>query len=202
MSDYCTLDDIRDSQNLPAGYTDPNGDYARAIRAASSFIDQLTGRTFGQMTTAEARRYLPTNSGYCIIDDLYSFTSLVGYSGETWTVEQDFYLLPLNADKQGRPWTAIRAIGGRPFLFTMADINVGWSILDGRVTVTGKFGWPAVPPDITQACCMLAVRYAKRLREAPFGVYSTGVENPAVRLARMDPDVASLLEPYVLSFLA
>ena len=48
-----------------------------------------------------------------------------------------------------------------------------------------------------QATGLVASRLLKRSREAPFGVAGFSMEGTAVRIAPVDPDVASLLNPYL-----
>jgi len=196
VSDYVVLDDLKASLDL-AGETFADADLTLAISAASRAIDELTGRRFyPDADAAQVRKFLPLNSGYCILDDLCTFTSLT-FLGDTWTLDQDFYLEPINAAADGRPWTSIRAIA-RPFIYTLADISPGWVGFDGRITVTGKWGWAATPPQVQEAAGILASRLMRRAREAPFAVLG-GFDGEAVRLARFDPDVAMLVDPFTKS---
>lgn len=200
MSDYCTLADVKNALNLQ-GQTYADEDITRAITAASRAIDAICNRRFYPDADAlQVRRYRPVNSGYCLVDDICEFTSLVAQES-TWVLDQDFYLEPVNADADGRPWTGIRTIA-RPFLFTLADMPTGWAAFDGRVQVTAKFGWLAPPAEIIQATVLYASRLLVRTRQAPLGIVSAGMDSPAVRLSRTDPDVAALIGPYTLTFIA
>jgi len=72
-----------------------------------------------------------------------------------------------------------------------------WFPTGGReatVQVTGTFGWDAVPDAIEQACILQAARYFKRA-DSPMGVAGFDAMG-VVRLSRIDPDIATLLEPY------
>jgi hypothetical protein len=53
-----------------------------------------------------------------------------------------------------------------------------------------------VPAPIVDATTMLANRLLKRKREAPLGVVALGIDT-AARVARTDPDVLGLIEPYI-----
>lgn len=166
------------------------------IDAAAGAIEERTNRRFTIDTADVTRKYWPENSGYAIIDDLATFTSLVDQSGTVWTRESDFFLEPINAEQQGRPWTAVRTIA-RPFIFTKAQIPAGWPGFDGRIAVTGKWGWPAVPPQIQKANALLAARFFRR-RDSPLAVLGLGTETEAMRLGGFDPDVANLIDPFAL----
>ena len=87
------------------------------------------------------------------------------------------------------------------FLFTVHDLDPSSPNFDGRVSVTGTFGWPAVPTEIVEATRMLAIRYLRRMREATFGVIQAGLDGTAIRIANVDPDVESLIAPYRRTFI-
>jgi hypothetical protein len=63
------------------------------------------------------------------------------------------------------------------------------------VKVVGKFGWSAPPEAVKVATTMLAARYVKRTREAPFGVAGFDATGATVRISATDPDVQQLLAP-------
>lgn len=192
-SDYVQLSALKASLNL-ATQNFADADLQLAITAASRAIDEATGRRFYPDTNDVGRKFLPVNNGYCVIDDLNAFTSLT-VLGDTWTLDQDFYLEPINAAADGRPWTSIRAVT-RPFLYTLADIPAGWVGFDGRITVTGKWGWATTPEQIQEATAILAARLVRRVREAPFAVVGSDIDGTAIRLAKFDPDVAALIDPF------
>src|SRR5690606_8555257 len=120
----------------------------------------------GPQTRVYAVRY----SWLAELDDVHALTDLkieTDASGDgtyetTWDAA-DYQLEPLNGIRDGNtgwPYFKIRAIGAKtfPVLGSQASLRV-----------TGHFGWAAVPPDVKQACLMLAAETFK-MREAPFGV--------------------------------
>jgi hypothetical protein len=195
---YTTLASVKSSLDL-TNNTFADSDITDAINAASRAIDQQTGQFFYQ-TTSQTRQFVPQSEGYCMIDPLNTFTSLVAQNS-TWTLDQDFYLLPINAAVDGRPWTAIRTIT-RPFIFPQSQTSVGWGLFDSRIQITGLWGWTAVPDEIATATKILASRLLRRVREAPMGLSMMfGPDGSAVHIARTDPDVAALIDPYKLAVL-
>ncbi len=168
----------------------------QAINACSRGIDRFCERTFFQVTEA---RYFDVSAGGDVVpfgpyNDLVSLTAVAvddtldGTWATAWSAT-DYQLLPLNpnAGPEQRPYTSLRASGTRSFP----------SICTGRVgliRVTGTWGWPSVPPDITQACIMHAARIFNR-KESPHGVAGWG-EFGAIRVGRTDPDVVAFLDPY------
>jgi hypothetical protein len=50
---------------------------------------------------------------------------------------------------------------------------------------------------VQEATGLLATKLLRRVREAPFGIVALGIDPAAaMRIAKVDPDVAFLLGPY------
>lgn len=190
---YMTLSDLKTQLSL-SSQTYADADLTRALNAASRAIDQQTGRRFYPDSADTTRKYVPMNPGFCAIDDLSSFTSLSAQGG-TWTLDTDFYLEPINSVAEGQAWTGIRTIW-KPFLWDASSTSPSAPGPDARVSVTGKFGWATPPDEIIEATGILAARYARRAREAAFGVLGFA-DGTAISIASFDPDVAELIGPYV-----
>lgn len=168
-----------------------------AISAAESAIDNTCGRPFtvaGASATARVfapneRRLLVEDGEVLIVDDIGSLTDLAvetGSGGSYSAVAASTYeAWPLGALTRGRPVTALLSVGGC------------WPTGTGRVRVTARWGWPAVPADVTQAALLMAVRLFRR-KDSPEGVIGSA-DFGLVRVTNRDPDVRALLEPYVLS---
>jgi len=113
---------------------------------------------------------------------------------DTVWASTDFQLLPYNAaaGPEPEPWTALRAVGTKTFPWLL---NTWLTRLD-RVQITAKWGWPAVPADVTQACLIKAARLFHR-KESIQGIAGVSDFGP-VRLSKgEDSDVLLLLGPYV-----
>lgn len=101
------------------------------------------------------------------------------------TLDVDYILVPYTAAARGWPYTGIMATPGRTF-----------PVADGAVRVIASFGWPAVPAPVRTAVLLQASRLFKR-RLAPFGIAGSPEMGSELRLlAKLDPDVESLLQPY------
>lgn len=169
-------------------------DVAKAINAAARVIEKTCRRRFWADDN-DQDRYYSAGSQTCLeIDDLISLTTLKtdpngdGTFGTTWTVDTDFFLAPFNAAADGVPYTQIVTAPRGRYLFP-----VMWP---KAVKVTGTFGWETVPDEVTEAMLMLAPRFAKRAREAPFGVLGLGTGGVILaRITKTDPDVYTLLAP-------
>lgn len=174
-----------------------------AISAASRAIDQHTGRQFGKLAAPEARYYalrMDRRNGRVIvpIDDLMDTTGLAiaadnsgsGTFSQALTEGTDVRLWPYNAATQGLPYT--RIVAGVTTL-----VATGFQPFPDRVVqITASWGWSAVPPAISEACKIQAGRLFKR-RDAPFGVAGSPELGSELRLlAKVDPDVEVLCDPY------
>tara|TARA_R110000737_G_scaffold341404_1_gene365223 strand:- start:298 stop:891 length:594 start_codon:yes stop_codon:yes gene_type:complete len=160
------------------------------IESASRQIEQFTERIFTQVSAT--RVYTPRDSYVVETDDIYSITHLKtstaadGVFDETWAAS-DRQTEPLNGIAGGiaSPITSIRAVGD--YLF---PISGG----EATVQIAGTFGWAAIPTAITQACILQSSRYYKRA-DSPMGVAGFDAMG-VVRLSRIDPDIATLIEPF------
>jgi hypothetical protein len=186
---YVELEQAKAAISL-SGFNHADGDLARALASASRAVDDICGRRFYPDTDATSVRYFTAFDACSVfIDDLVTLTTLAtdstgdGVYESTWTAS-DYSLEPINAPSDSFPYTEIDRKPYGSYYFPVGVQN--------GVKVTGKYGWSAIPSQVESATLMLAGRYMKRVREAPFGV--VGVDS-MIRLARNDPDVLSLLSP-------
>jgi hypothetical protein len=158
-----------------------------AVTAASRAVDRATNRQFG-LVAAEERAY-PVRwdrraCRYVVdIDDLMTTTGLVvaGVAFDS-TVHR---LVPINAAQRGRPWE-------RLVLATLPEVSS-----DGEATVEAPWGWSAIPAPAKNATLLQTSRFAAR-RNSPFGIAGSPEQGSELRLlARVDPDVAVMLAPFV-----
>jgi len=198
---YATPEEVKKMLTL-SGTTFVDEEIGVALTVASDALDELCGgRKFRLDTSTQAkdtvRYYRPTSPTTVIVDDIVKVkTVMVDNDGDgdfDWEFKesQQFFLWPYNAVADGRPYTQLQ--------LNTANATRAFPSWYGRsIEVTGIFGWPAIPSFLRAATSMLAVRLVKRMREAPFGVaVSSGIEvGTAVRIARSDPDIMALAEPY------
>ncbi len=185
--DYTTLKALKATLSLGEGDSFANSDLEAAITAASRSVDKITGRHFWKDGKDTERSYRAERTGRVRIDDLVSLTAVAmlpprSSVSETWELSE-IEPSPLNAATDEEPYEHLDSLVARRF--------------NGKVTVTGVFGWPAVPAQITEATTIIATKLTKRAREAPFGIAAMGMEGGAVYIARSDPDVSLLLSPFI-----
>lgn len=174
---YVSLEDFKAAVTVPDNLTDD--DVTRAITAASRAIDLLTGRKFGQTDAEETRRFTASGAHFVSIFDTVSITTLESDGVEV--LPANFYAGPDNADLNGEPFEWIEAV------------KTSFDRKPGGISITGIFGWPAVPTQIEQMTMIFASKLFKRTREAPWGIVTTGtVEGLSLRIVRDDPDAALL----------
>lgn len=186
---YCTLAQLKASLRITDSVDDDLLELA--IEAASRQIDSYCERVFYNQTTT--RIFAPLDSYLLPIDDMQAISSLKtsskadGTFDTTWQ-STDYQLEPLNQKLGGDPWpyTQIRAVGN--YLFPTYN-------QEATVQITATWGFYSTPTMVKQATVLLASRLFKR-NDSPLGVAGFG-DIGVMRVSRVDPDVAALLEPYV-----
>lgn len=185
------LDTTTDSQLIPV------------CLSVSRWIDRYCGRHFFRVT--DTRTYEPDNLSLLNCDDIVSVTSLKidndgdGVYETTW-VQGTNYILRLGqgqydqgiynqlASGEPKPYTQIQVVGGSnffPFIWPYVRLD--------RVQIQGVFGWPQVPPVVTQAALLIAADWFK-LKDAPWGV--AGIADLGVIRVQSNPWIHEQLRPY------
>jgi hypothetical protein len=192
---YAELEEFKSTAEMSStSFADQ--DIQLGLVAASRGIDLALGRRFyPDLDANQIRYYTPGSPNWLAIDDLITLTALATDPGgtasftDTWTLNTDFVLEPLNAAADGWPYQSIRR---------QPRASLTFPYYPRAVRVTGKFGWATTPTAIKEATTLIAARLMKRTREAPFGIVSFGLDGAAVRAASMarDPEIAFLIEPY------
>lgn len=185
-NEYMNKDELKATRELLGTFADQ--DIAIALEAASRGIEGVTNRRFYLDSGTTTRYYTPRSETVMLIDDATSVATVAPTTAgaASLILNTDYVLEPLNASADGRPYTMVTAIRG------------GFSTVPRSMQVSGVFGWPAVPAPVKQATGILASRLLMRAREAPFGIVFSGADvGVATRLARSDPDVMFLLDPYI-----
>jgi hypothetical protein len=181
---YLTLDEAQEYIGQPNGAA--NSQLEDTIEAVSRLIDGYCQRHFWKTNAGTARLFTAA--------DLYvlqfgPFNDVVSVSAvtENGAAVTSYRLEPRNVSgPETRPYSQLRRTVGEWRMSTPDDL---WEI-----TVTGVFGWPAVPAAVKQAARLQVARVFKRA-DSPLGVAGFG-EFGVVRVTQLDPDVKSLLAPY------
>lgn len=188
--DYATTAELRAYATRSTSTVD-DVELALAVTAASRAVDRHCNRQFGIVDTAEERLYTPTwdrrrRRWLIPIDDLMTQTGLaVELDGTALT---EFTLEPRNAAAEGKPWTRI---------VVDDDSAVTPTGEEFEAAITALWGWAAVPDPVKQATLLQGSRFFAR-RESPFGIAGSPEQGSELRLlAKLDPDVATTLGPFV-----
>jgi hypothetical protein len=193
VNGYCTLAELK-ARLWPSGVTPDGLDDAAlegVIENASRYIDERTGRRFWKNSVDEARVFMAEFEDILFPNiDIVSITTLKtdedgdGTFETTWSAGE-YKLQPANAALDNKPYTMI-----------VLGESAGHAFPDdfpNGVEITGKFGWPAVPRIVQEACLMEAQRLWKR-RDAPLGIVGTSGLGD-VRMAEQDADIEAMLGP-------
>lgn len=195
---YVELDTLR--SHIGVQDTSRDALLDQALRAASRGIERCcNGRQFFADSVVSTREYRTRNrierdydGELFLVDDIADDTGLVVQIGRgtTWTAVTDYFAEPENALARGEPITGLRR-----------DHSVwGYNRYGGsgglRMRVTARWGWPSVPDEVVQATLIQAARLFLR-KDSAEGVMGSA-EWGVIRLSRIDPDVAALIEHFTL----
>lgn len=193
---YVTLPELKDyMQATLQGETMYDARLSQILLSVSREIDNHCHRQFNKDDAVTSRDFESdrvftivesgTVTHWIAVDDFYDVASLVVVSGGTTWTASDYKLHPRNGIVDGQPnWAywEIHAVGSLRF-DTVGD-----------TTVTTKWGWPAVPDPVKQACLILASE-TFQIKDAPFGV--AGLDQFGVIRVRDNRMAESKLAPYV-----
>ncbi len=162
-------------------------DLEAIIESASRQIDEFCGRHFWVTADPEPREFTPLTHSVVLTDDFTDaddVTVHVDAGSGTWVpLAAPYWRVKPSTPRQGRPFDRIAAVSGHAF-----------GCFDSSVQVTAKWGWPAVPKEVTQACLTLAIDQWKS-KDMTGGVAGFG-EFGAVRLAAFNSQARALLQPF------
>lgn len=205
---YCSMEELKSRLSMSDSDPDPaNNDYEiqNVLQAVTDWITNYCGRHFYQIT--ETRTFRPDNRWNTVIDDVVSVSSVdLDYDGDGvyevhWVQDEEYQLLRYmshyNKHNMGvaRPYNQLQVItlgtqnpvGGQwlPWLwpFTRQD----------RVSITGTWGWPDIPPAVNQAALYIAAEMFSA-RNSPFGV--AAIADLGIIKVQASPWVVELLRPY------
>jgi hypothetical protein len=197
---YCTLAELKEAERLNITVTTYDTALEGVIEAVSRAIDNECSRVFWKDTNDTTRYFVASNENYIYIGDFVSITTLStdNFGDRTytaWTVDTDYDLWPYNAllESEQKPYMRIDLSprSGKRFY---KGITKG-------VKVVGKWGWPAVPKAIKEACLLWSMRAYKRY-STPLGVSAmSALGEMSVKVPPPDPDVLHMLSPYKLNWI-
>ena len=186
---YATLAQIKSAVRITDAIDDAL--LEMAVESASRMIDAECDRNFFSSGTA-TRDFVPNDHYVVDTDDLTQINSVkIDDAGEgTYLItldESDYQTEPLNQKVSGNafPIYRLRMIGD--YLLPI------WG-KQATVRIEGVYGFTPTPIQITQACVIQSSRIYKRL-DSPLGVAGFG-DMGAVRVGKVDPDVAQLIRPF------
>lgn len=186
---YCSLSQIKAAVRITDSVDDAL--LEMAVESASRMIDAECDRNFYSSGTA-TRDFIPNDDYTVDTDDLTTIVSVkLDDAGElTFPITlatTDYQREPVNQRVSGNafPITRLRMIGD--YLLPI------WG-RQATVRIEGVYGFTPQPIQITQACVIQASRIFKRL-DSPLGVAGFG-DMGAIRVGKVDPDVAMLIRPF------
>jgi hypothetical protein len=171
------------------------------ITSASRLIDRFCGRHFWQ-ATATTRKF-DSPDGYRILfgpyNDVVSVTSVASDSNDDGTYDAtltatEYQLTPADAATRGpvaEPFTGLQLLNISQ-AFPLAPAASGRT---GLISITGNYGWPAVPPEVKQACRILSAELYK-MADSPMGAIGMGEFGVMRVSSTLPPRARQLLMPF------
>lgn len=218
-TNYIELADLKTALRMPTG-TSNDAELSRAISAASRQIDSYCSDQFWvsdpteKSFKAEWLTELYTGSFATNEDVVIEFDADDDGAFDTTLVATDWQAEPVDRDPL-RPFNRIELLGGHVFpggwRSSRNDIYGGgygynWSGYPlsrrARVRVTAQWGWPAVPPQVVQACQILAIANYKSKDLTGGLAGSTSVATGSFGAKRDILIKPAVLEPMALTLLA
>ena len=195
---YCTLAEFKAYYTTRGGSstnTDTNDDGVAegVIEGASRLIDRITGRVFYVSSSDETRYFTADDKETVFIDDLSSITSLkVDDDGDrsygTTLSSTDYDLMPYNSALVGWPYTWIE-------LAPLTDES--FTSYRKGIEIVGKFGFPAVPDDINEACLGITLNiYNERSGQSSAGNVSVTAAGVIIRPSGVPDWAMKILNKY------
>ena len=194
---YCGIEELKSR----LGITDTSDDYELqlAIQSVSGWINEYCGCHFNRIT--ETRTFRPWNIWELDISPVVTVTAFNvdvdgdGIFEQAWTAGTDYQLKigeRYNINELGvqRPFTKVQVVQtGKwfPFVYPYSHFD--------RVQIIGTWGWPSVPPGVTQAALILSSDVFK-FKDAPFGV--AGISDFGVTKIQTNPWLVEMLRPYII----
>lgn len=217
VNGYATLADLK--ERIEIDDDDKDRLLERVIESASRAIDKVCKRKFYRQSLTlyfsgerrarvdpfSERRLAGVHS--LAVGDLIAVTALrTDADGDrafetTWDAGRDYYLGPANALAVPKPYSHI--------VVDTLNGHHHFPPWPRSVEVEGTWGWAfdyadpvdgtdyTAPPDIGEACMLLATRYLKR-KDSPLGIIETSgldLVREEIRV-HSDPDIKALLKPY------
>lgn len=139
--------------------------------AAESTINSHCQRVFTVPTEATTRTFVPVDGYVVTVPDIANTTGLVIVDNGSTLTAASYQLEvspgvtgPIGVDGRTWPYTQIRRMS-----------STWWRDSDGEATllITARWGWPAVPPEVTLATKLLA-RDFLIARDTSFGIVQVG----------------------------
>ena len=190
---YCVLADITGPKDITSIDAADDTRIEGYITSASRFIDEYAGHRFYVNSSDETRVYTAEDGSCVQVDDLVSVTTLkidvdLDRVYEYTLATTDYDLLPGNAALKGKPYTRIEVAPAGLYSFpTQAK----------GVQVVGKFGYPAVPADIKQACIMITIRlYQNRFGQNVDGPATITAAGVVITPSDIPSDALKILNLY------
>lgn len=197
---YLTKDELKKTLKLE-GRTFADRDVEVAIAAAADALDEHYGGPWTLGPAGVAHYFTPVHKQALIElrPPLIAVTAVEldtagGGAYDTTLVEGTDFELELNgAAPASGPWNGLRLLRtGIAWTWRYPSWRNPYPWGVDSLRITGTWGWAEVPAGVKIASSIIATRFLRRSREAPFGMVGLGPEGASIRAGSiaLDPEIA------------
>jgi hypothetical protein len=199
MADLITLTELKNALGVDLLDTDLDAKYTLAIKNASAAVREYADRSFDLTTVTSTRVYEYDGSGVLEIEDATTVTTVlldgIALQPSEYAVEPygktvlNWIFLPENR---------LRTDPAMGFAYNLDTL--WWKAITNihLVSVTGTWGWPAIPDTVKQATIWTAAAFAENVRPVVTERVGDVSRTYATPLRDAIPSRAKdILEPYV-----
>lgn len=186
---YASLADLKELLKIGSSDTSDDAELGRRLISATRRIERDCGRSFW-LRDVSTRVYRAMHPTLLPVDDIATSTGLLvdtGRGPSAWTA----------LDVSGLDtWPENAEAGGKAIEMLVQSGRGVWPLYgSARVRVTARWGWLAVPEDISNACLISAARLFRR-KDSLDGVVGNSDYGP-IRVSKYDADYDNLIHAYV-----
>lgn len=153
---------------------------AAALSAAENAINSYCQRTFVVPTTATTRTFVANSWDLLRVHDIANTTDLAIVNDGVTLSASDYQLetqpeqtSQIGVDGRTWPWSYVRILSGHWARGTNARLNSYTYDGEALISITARWGWPAIPAEVEMATKLLARDYLLA-RDTSFGIVQVG----------------------------
>lgn len=195
VNGYITLAGFKTRYSVEGVDALRDAEIEKVIQGVSRSIDNYTGRVFFASAADEKRYFTASDYQNVFTDDICSITTVKTDDDQDGTFETTW----ATTDYRTQPGNRVANITPIMWLKTKPNGSYSFPLYTDAVEIDGKFGYCTLtncPDAVREACFIQGYRIWMR-QSAPFGVVGSAEMGNITAIAKFDPDVKLMLDPFV-----